>query len=93
MTETADPNVWKIWNECFRAIKSKTKKGGFDIVEAYQTMEIFLEQYNQSIKSNDIASLLEGMFWLDYKNTRDPAAWSDWIECVNSCINWEKPVK
>ncbi len=91
--ETADPNAWKIWDECAKTIKSKTKKGGFDIVEAYQTLQDFLGQYNQVAKSNDISSLLVGMDLLDYKSTRDPAAWSDWIECVNSCINWEKPVK
>jgi hypothetical protein len=91
--ETADPNAWKIWNECVKTIKSKTKKGGFDIVEAYQTLQCFLEQHNQVTKSSDIASLLMGMVLLDYKSTRDPAAWCDWIECVNSCINWEMPVK
>ena len=92
-TETADPNAWKLWNECVKNIKSKGKRGGFDIVEAYQTLQCFLEQYNQATRSKDIDSLLMGMVLSDYKSTRDPAAWSDWIACVNSCINWEKPVK
>jgi hypothetical protein len=91
--ETADPNVWKMWDECVTTIKSKTKRGGFDIVEAYQTLQGFLGQYNQITKSKEIDSLLMRMVLLDYKNTQDPDVWSDWIECVNSCINWEKPVK
>jgi len=92
-TETADPNALKSWKESVKTIKSKCKRGGFDIVEAYQTLQCFLEQYQQLTKSKDIGTLLKEMDLLGYKNTRDPAAWSNWIECVNSCILWEQPVK
>ena len=52
-------------------------------LQAFKAMQHFLEKYYEQTHSDDIGSLL-GDMELDAKTikTRDPAAWSDWIECI-----------
>lgn len=52
------------------------------IKEAYDTMVEFLGMYYKMTKSDDVGSLLGGMMFLEDGSTMDPAAWSDWLECV-----------
>jgi|HubBroStandDraft_4_1064222.scaffolds.fasta_scaffold325676_1 hypothetical protein len=62
-------------------------------LEAFQAMIKFLDIYYQNTFSDDIGSLLGDMN-LDnfFKNgtTADPAAWEDWIECINAVLKKTK---
>lgn len=50
--------------------------------EAFVAMRLFLEEYYQRTSSDDVGSLLGDLDFLDDGGTADPAAWEDWIECV-----------
>lgn len=50
--------------------------------EAFDVMRLFLEKYYEQTHSDDVGSLLGDLQFSDDNITMDPAAWSDWIECV-----------
>lgn len=52
------------------------------IEEAFRTMVYFLEQYYERTHSDDIGSLLGDLAILEDGNTADPAAWEDWLNCI-----------
>ena len=57
-------------------------------LQAFYAMRLFLEMYYEQTKSNDVGSLLGDLqFFEKEKETADPAAWADWIECVNKVLN------
>ena len=52
------------------------------IKQAYAATVLFLDLYYQHTKSEDVAIVLSGMKLLPDGMSVDPAAWEDWIECV-----------
>lgn len=55
-------------------------------LEAFYAMRKFLENYYDRTHSDDVGSLL-GDIQLDSDNeTFDPAAWDDWVACVNAVL-------
>lgn len=52
------------------------------VEEAFGSMVKYLEIYYERTGSNDVGSLLGDMILLEDGSTADPAAWSDWVECV-----------
>ncbi|MCY9517149.1 hypothetical protein [Paenibacillus apiarius] len=55
-------------------------------LNAYKAMVIFLEQYYERTKSDDIGSLLGDLIMLNDGTTGDPAVWDEWIECLKNVI-------
>ncbi|GER88989.1 hypothetical protein KDW_31510 [Dictyobacter vulcani] len=58
------------------------------IKQAFQVMILYLDSYGQRINSEDIASLLGDLdtnIW-DGDTTGDPAAWYDWMYCVQEVL-------
>jgi hypothetical protein len=53
--------------------------------EAFEAMRCFLDQFFKSA-GNDMYTLLADMTILNDGLTSDPAAWSDWIKCVESIV-------
>lgn len=54
------------------------------VLEAFQAMELFFENYYFRTDSSDMGGLLGDMILLDNSHTADPAAWEKWIECVEN---------
>jgi len=46
-------------------------------------MLCFLDNYYQLTQSADIGSLLGGLVLIEDNRTRDPAAWDDWMKCID----------
>lgn len=60
--------------------------------EAFEAMRCFLDQFFKSA-GNDVATLLMDITivddnepWQPKGSTHDPAAWYDWIKCVESVV-------
>ena len=51
-------------------------------LEAFKSMVCFLEKYFEQTSSDDVGSLLGELQLLKDGGTADPAAWSDWLDCV-----------
>lgn len=49
---------------------------------AFEAMRLFLEAFYERTKSDDVGALLGDLRLLDDGKTADPAAWSDWLDCV-----------
>lgn len=49
---------------------------------AFGAMRLFLEEYYQRTKSEDVGALLEDLRALPDGRPVDPAAWDDWLKCV-----------
>ncbi|MGO4108196.1 hypothetical protein [Paenibacillus sp. YAF4_2] len=49
---------------------------------AFKAMVLFLEAYYERTKSDDVASLLGDLILLDDGSTVDPAAWNEWLICL-----------
>ena len=57
-------------------------------LQAFYAMRLFLEKYYQETDSDDVGSLLsELQFFEKEKETADPAAWGEWIDCINKVLN------
>jgi hypothetical protein len=52
------------------------------LLDAFKAMQLFLEHYYEQTKSDDVGSLLGDLQILSDKSTADPAAWYDWMKCV-----------
>lgn len=50
--------------------------------EGFEAMVKFLENYYELTNSDDVGVLLGGMLLQEDGSTMDPAAWSDWLECI-----------
>jgi hypothetical protein len=50
--------------------------------EAFSAMRSFLEDYYERTQSDDVGALLGDMQLLGDGMTADPAAWEDWLVCV-----------
>lgn len=59
-------------------------------LQAFNAMREFLENYYKKTFSDDIGSLLGDLQLLQDGKTADPAAWQDWIECINKTLKNKK---
>ncbi|CAM2157420.1 conserved hypothetical protein [Paraburkholderia tropica] len=50
--------------------------------EAYLSMFEFLVELYQRTKSDELGSMLGDLSLLEDGTTADPAAWGDWLKCV-----------
>ena len=57
-------------------------KDKLSYLEAFRVMTCFLEKYYEQTSSVDIGSLLGEIQILEDEKTADPAAWEDWINCI-----------
>jgi hypothetical protein len=55
--------------------------------QAFQAMVLFLERHYERTKSDDIGALLGDLQLLEDGDTADPAALSEWTECVHAARN------
>lgn len=55
--------------------------------QAFEAMVIFLEEFYNRTQSDDVGALLGQLILLEDGSTADPAAWYDWIECVEKVLN------
>ena len=56
-------------------------------LQAFYAMRLFLTKYYEETQSDDVGSLLsELQFFKEEKQTADPAAWAEWIECINQLL-------
>ncbi|HZS77310.1 MAG TPA: hypothetical protein VFA41_11910 [Ktedonobacteraceae bacterium] len=65
------------------------------IRQAYDAMILFLENYYQQTNSDDVGALLGDLsmeIWAD-GSSGDPAAWDDWLECVQKVLIPDSPDK
>ena len=58
--------------------------GKMTTIEAYKAMIKFMEKYYERTNSDDIGSLLGDLQLLSDGSTADEAAWTDWLDSVNS---------
>lgn len=54
--------------------------------QAFQAMVLFLEGFYERTKSDDVGGLLGDLIILKDGNTADPAAWDDWMKCVDKVL-------
>lgn len=54
--------------------------------QAFNAMRRFLENHYKRTSSNDIGSLLGDISFLQDYSTADPAAWEEWIDCVEKVL-------
>ena len=52
--------------------------------QAYVAMYAYLEKLYENTKADYLGGLLGGMSLLGDGTTADPAAWTDWLEAVDS---------
>ncbi len=56
--------------------------------QAFEAMQLFLEQYYERIPSDDIAAILSDLEFVNYDTTADPAAILDWNDYVNQVVKF-----
>ncbi|MBD0344400.1 MAG: hypothetical protein ICV63_06110 [Coleofasciculus sp. Co-bin14] len=54
--------------------------------KAFEAMVLFLEGFYERTQSDDVGGLLSDLMMLEDGTTADPAAWEDWIECVQKAL-------
>ena len=59
--------------------------------EAFNVMRLFLEEYYNRTGSDDVGSLLGDLVLLRPGKTADPAAWEDWMDCINKIEHKKHP--
>lgn len=57
--------------------------------QAFEAMVLFLENFYEHTKSDDVGGLLGDLILLEDGSTADPAAWDDWMKCVSRVLNKE----
>ncbi|MGD1901946.1 MAG: hypothetical protein ACFB9N_06875 [Geitlerinemataceae cyanobacterium] len=58
-----------------------------DYKEAYLAMYEFLNDFYDRTKSDEVGGLLGEMSLLGDGSTADPAAWEDWLRCIEKIEN------
>ncbi len=59
-------------------------------LQAYKVMLIFLENYYNNTKSDEIAILLGSMSLTESGKPMDPGVWQDWINAIKSLNEGQK---
>lgn len=60
-------------------------------LQAFYAMKYFLEKYYEATGSDDVGALLGDLqFFEKEMETADPAAWHDWLECINRAMHPDK---
>lgn len=54
--------------------------------KVFEAMVLFLEGFYERTQSDDVGGLLSDLMMLEDGTTADPAAWEDWIECVQKVL-------
>lgn len=54
--------------------------------QAFEAMVLFLEEFYNRTQSDDVGALLGQLILLKDGSTADPAAWDDWVECVEKVL-------
>lgn len=57
------------------------------IKQAFEVMVLFLEEFYNRTQSDDVGGLLGDLILLEDGSTADPAAWYDWVECVEKVLS------
>jgi hypothetical protein len=52
------------------------------IQQAFEAMQLFLEDYYERTQSDDVGALLGDLQFMEDGVTADPATWQDWMDCV-----------
>ena len=55
--------------------------------QAFEAMVLFLEEFYNRTQSDDVGGLLGDLILLEDGSTADPAAWYDWVECVEKVLS------
>ncbi|MBW4637936.1 MAG: hypothetical protein KME05_06820 [Gloeocapsa sp. UFS-A4-WI-NPMV-4B04] len=55
--------------------------------QAFEAMVLFLEEFYNRTQSDDVGALLGQLILFEDSSTADPAAWYDWVECVEKVLN------
>ena len=55
--------------------------------QAFDAMVMFLEQFYERTDSDDVGGLLSDLMINVDNQTADPAAWQDWLNCVQRVIS------
>lgn len=74
---------------CYR----KKVKKSLTILEAYKSMQSFLDAYYFRTYSDDIGALLSGLMLLGDDLPADSAAWHDWEEAIEKALNKKVDMK
>ena len=59
------------------------------IMEAFNAMRGFLEDYYERTSSDDVGSLLGDMRFLNDGSTADSATWHDWLDAIEKTLKRE----
>ena len=57
------------------------------IQQAFEAMQLFLEDYYERTQSDDVGTLLGDLQCLEDGILADPAAWQDWMNCVKKVMD------
>ena len=55
--------------------------------QAFEAMVLYLEEFYNRTLSDDVGALLGQLILLEDGSTADPAAWYDWVECVEKVLS------
>ena len=55
--------------------------------QAFEAMVLFLEEFYNRTQSDDVGALLGQLRLFEDGSTADPAAWYDWVECVEKVLS------
>lgn len=54
--------------------------------QAFKVMVLFLEGFYERTQSDEVGGLLSDLLMSEDGTTADPAAWDDWMECVQKVL-------
>lgn len=66
-------------------MKSKTIER-LSVEQAFEAMFLFLKDYFERTRSDDIGSLLGDLQIMEDGEPMDPAVWNEWLDCVQKAI-------
>ena len=60
--------------------------------QAFNVMRLFLEAYFERTESDDVGSLLGDLQILEDGKSSDPAAWEEWLACVQRVLSEDQTI-
>jgi hypothetical protein len=57
------------------------------IQQAFEAMQLFLEDYYERTRSDDVGALLGDLQGMEDGAPADPAAWQEWMACAKKVID------